>query len=160
MNQCDYQTRSVTAVTLHHSNSTILAFQLTAGSCELLQNATPEDVAVFNTQHVMQFLSIKQVGQHPAGSTPDRYRIIMSDGIQYMQAMLATQLNSMVQENAIGKNTVAVLEKLTCNYVQKKKCRLKCYVLKVITDASVDLLSFSGYASLLRMRKRLENRCR
>jgi replication factor A1 len=117
-----------------------MAFQLTAGSCELLQNATPEDVDVFNTQHVMQFLSIKQVGQQPAGSTPDRYRIIMSDGIHYMQAMLATQLNAMVQENTIGKYTVAILEKLTCNYVQKKKCRLNRHVLNVITDAPVDLL--------------------
>jgi replication factor A1 len=117
-----------------------MTFQLTAGSCELLQNATPEDIDVFNTQHVMQFLSIKQVGQHPAGSTPDRYRIIMSDGIHYMQAMLATQLNGMVHENTIGKNTVAVLEKLTCNYVQKKKCCLKYHVLHVVTDAPVDLL--------------------
>ena len=116
-----------------------MAFQLTAGSCELLQNATPEDIDVFNTQHVMQFLSIKQVGQHPTSSTPDRYRIIMSDGIHYMQAMLATQLNSMVQENTIGKNTVAVLEKLTCNYVQKKRSRIKLHILNVITDAPVDL---------------------
>lgn len=106
-----------------------MAFQLTAGSVELLQNATPEDVDVFNTQHIMQFLSIKQVGQHPTGLTPDRYRIIMSDGIHYMQAMLATQLNGMVQENTIGKNTVAVLEKLTCNYVQKKRYHSKCHVL-------------------------------
>lgn len=97
-----------------------MGFQLTAGSCKLLQNATPEDVDVFNTQHTVQFLSIKKVG-NPAASTPDRYRIIMSDGIHYMQAMLATQLNGMVQDNTIGKNTVAVLEKLTCNYVQDKR---------------------------------------
>jgi len=98
-----------------------MAFQLTAGSCEILQNATPEDVDVFNTQHIVQFLSIKNVGQNPGNPTPDRYRIIMSDGIHYMQAMLATQLNGMVQDNRIGKNTVAVLEKLTCNYVQEKR---------------------------------------
>src|SRR5271169_3817087 len=104
-----------------------MGFQLSAGSCQLLQNATPEDVDVFNTQHTVQFLSIKKVGNQVA-STPDRYRIIMSDGIHYMQAMLATQLNGMVKENTIGKNTVAVLEKLTCNYVQDKRCCLKCDV--------------------------------
>lgn len=101
-----------------------MAFQLTAGSVELLQNATPEDVDVFNTQHVIQFLAIRQVGQHPTGSTPDRYRIIMSDGIHYMSAMLATPLSGMVQENVIGKYTVAVLEKLACTYyLQTKKCQ-------------------------------------
>ncbi|KAF8798141.1 replication factor-a protein [Phlegmacium glaucopus] len=98
-----------------------MAFQLTAGSCEMLQNATPEDVDVFNTPHTVQFLSIKKVVQNPSNPTPDRYRIIMSDGIHYMQAMLATQLNGMVQENTIARNTVAVLEKLTCNYVQEKR---------------------------------------
>ena len=125
----------------HAPSLSTMAFQLTAGSVELLQNATPEDVDVFNTQHVMQFLSIKQVGQHPMGSAPDRYRIILSDGIHYMQAMLATQLNGMVQENIIGKNTVAVLEKLTCNYVQAKRFHPKwlCFA-QVVTDAPVDLL--------------------
>ncbi|KAF8163440.1 hypothetical protein B0H34DRAFT_695492 [Crassisporium funariophilum] len=101
-----------------------MAHQLTAGSCQLLQNATPEDVDVFNTQHTVQFLSIKKVGSsaaNPGAPAPDRYRIIMSDGICYMQAMLATQLNYMVQENSIGKGTIAVLENLTCNYVQEKR---------------------------------------
>jgi len=45
----------------------------------------------------------------------------MSDGVHYMQAMLATQLNGMVQDNTIQKGTVALLEKLTCNYVQEKR---------------------------------------
>ena len=102
-----------------------MAFQLSAGSCELLQNAMPEDVNVFSTQYTVQFLSIKKVGQPPANPAPDRYCIIMSDGTHYMQAMLATQLNGMVQDNEIGKNTVAVLEKLTCNYVQEKRYCLK-----------------------------------
>lgn len=108
-----------------------MAFQLTAGSCELLQKATPEDVDVFNTQHIMQFLSIKNVGRSTTAtsSTPDRYCIIMSDGIHYMKAMLATQLNGMVQDNTIGKHTVAVLEKLTCNYVQETRYTVpKCHV--------------------------------
>lgn len=98
--------------------------QLSAGSCKLLQNATPEDVDIFSSEHTVQLLSIKKVGNNPAapGSTPDRYRIIMSDGINYMQAMLATQLNEMVQQDLIRKNTVAILEKLTCNYVQDKRC--------------------------------------
>jgi replication factor A1 len=100
-----------------------MTHQLSAGSCKLLQSATPDDTAVFESQHTLQFLSIKKVGNSPGAppSAPDRYRIIMSDGINYMQAMLATQLNNMVQDNTIGRNTIAVVEKLTCNYVQDKR---------------------------------------
>jgi len=105
--------------------STMATPQLSNGSCKQLQNATPEDVDVFNSQHTVQFLSIKKVGNvnnDPSKAPgPDRYRIIMSDGIHYMQAMLATQLNGMVQDNTITKGTVALLEKLTCNYVQEKR---------------------------------------
>lgn len=94
--------------------------QLTAGSCYRLQHATPEDEELFNGQHTVQFLSIKKVNSVNPGGV-DRYRIIMSDGIYFIQAMLATQLNSMVNDNTIGKHTIAVIEKLTCNYVQEKR---------------------------------------
>ena len=94
--------------------------QLTAGCCSRLFNATPEDDLLFDQEHIVQFLSIKKVNaNNPNGL--DRYRIIISDGIHFIQAMLATQLNSLVNDNSIGKNTVAVIEKLTCNYVQEKR---------------------------------------
>jgi len=92
--------------------------QLTAGCCSRLFYATPEDDPLFNQEHIVQFLSIKKVN-NPGGS--DRYGIVMSDGIHFILAMLATQLNSLVNDNSIGKNTVAVIEKLTCNYVQEKR---------------------------------------
>ena len=99
-----------------------MSHQLSAGSCKLLQSATPDDTQVFESEHTLQFLSIKKVGNTGNPNAPERYRIIMSDGIHYMQAMLATRLNGMVQDNAIGRNTIAVIEKLTCNYVQEKRC--------------------------------------
>lgn len=97
--------------------------QLTAGSCARLHHATPEDEDLFNSPHTVQFLSIKKVTPTSTTNNPsvDRYRIILSDGINFVQAMLATQLNHLVQENAIGKHTVATIEKLTCNYVQEKR---------------------------------------
>ncbi|KAF9566321.1 replication factor-a protein [Agrocybe pediades] len=99
-------------------------YELSAGCCKLLQTANPEDTDVFEHEYTVQFLSVKKVGNNPNATGPsamDRYRIIMSDGVNYMQAMLATQLNTLIQENSITKHTVAVIDKLTCNYVQDKR---------------------------------------
>jgi replication factor A1 len=100
-----------------------MAAQLTAGSCTRLQFSEPDDASVFESPHTIQFLSIKKVSAanpNTAGSM-DRYRIIISDGVHFIQAMLATQLNEMVQKNEIGKHTVAIVDKATCNYVQSKR---------------------------------------
>lgn len=97
--------------------------QLSAGICLKLQNAESGDEDLFTAGHTVQFLSIKQVTPTTTGSSAamDRYRIIISDGEHFLQAMLATQLNSLVHDDSIGKNTVAVIEKLTCNFVQNKR---------------------------------------
>jgi len=92
--------------------------QLTQGTCKIFQAAIPEDQDVFDTEYVVQFLSLKKVSTNP---NHDRYRIIVSDGVNYMQAMLATQLNENVQENQITKGSIVVIEKCTCNYVQEKR---------------------------------------
>ncbi|KAJ2934896.1 hypothetical protein H1R20_g2147, partial [Candolleomyces eurysporus] len=99
-----------------------MSFQLTAGSCEKLQGASQGDSSVLESSHTIQFLSIKKVN-NPSNNAPsvDRYRIIISDGIHFIQAMLATQLNQMVNDGQITRHTVAVLEKATCNTVQNKK---------------------------------------
>lgn len=97
--------------------------RLSAGTCYKLHNAQTGDEDLFTAGHTVQFLSIKQVTPSATGNSAalDRYRIIISDGEHFLQAMLATQLNSLVCENLIGKNTVAVIEKLTCNIVQNKR---------------------------------------
>jgi len=97
--------------------------QLSAGICLRLSSAQQADEELFNAEHTVQFVSIKKVTPATTTSNPsiDRYRIIFSDGEHYLQAMLATQLNGLVHSNAIGRNTVAIIEKLTGNYVQGKR---------------------------------------
>jgi replication factor A1 len=96
--------------------------QLTAGSCYSLYNADPSNDKLFDIPHTLQVLSIKKVNvPGDTGNAVERYRIIISDGISFMQAMLATQLNSMVHDNSIGKHTVIVVDKLTCNFLQGKR---------------------------------------
>ncbi|KAG5354081.1 hypothetical protein C0989_009779 [Termitomyces sp. Mn162] len=117
--------------------------QLTAGICARLHAATPDDHEVFSGPHTVQFLSIKKVNSGNAGAL-DRFRIIVSDGINFLQAMLATQLNGMVNDGTIGKHTVAVIEKLTCNYVQDKKLYiiLALRVLETATEKIGDPKAF------------------
>ncbi len=94
---------------------------LSKGSCARL---LASEEAALEDSCVLQFLSIKPVGP-PAGaggSAVSRYRIIMSDGDHYIQAMLATQLNHLVVDQKVIKNSIVCVERLTCNYVQGKRC--------------------------------------
>ncbi|KAH7923565.1 replication factor-a protein [Leucogyrophana mollusca] len=97
--------------------------QLSSGICLRLSEASPSDIENIGTGHTVQLLSIKKVTPTTNTAAPavDRYRIIISDGVHFVQAMLATQLNDLVANNEIGKNTVVIIDKLTCNFVQDKR---------------------------------------
>ncbi len=102
--------------------------QLTGGICSRLTTTQDEDEleALFNSAPTLQILSIKKVGAGP-GSTLDRYRIIVSDGEAFTQSMMATQLNHYVEDGSVVKNTVVVVEKFTCNYVQQKRSETRYF---------------------------------
>lgn len=95
--------------------------QLTTGSIERLLSVAPGDNELWETGHVLQLLSLKKIGAAREGAAPDRFRLVVSDGVHYTQAMLATQLTGMVDEGEIAKYSVVKVEKLTCNNVQNKK---------------------------------------
>jgi replication factor A1 len=88
--------------------------QLSAGVClKLLQNGdTNQDL--LEQEHIVQVLSVKSV-------SPDRFRVIFSDGIYYAQSMLATQMNHLATEKSIDKHTIIALEKLSFNIVQGRR---------------------------------------
>ncbi|KIL69845.1 hypothetical protein M378DRAFT_68419 [Amanita muscaria Koide BX008] len=94
--------------------------QLTAGSCQRLHNTVSSDAPILSQPHIMQILSIKVVNPTANANSVDRYRMIMSDGVHYIQAMLATQLNQYVQEKQIQRYSVIAVEKMTCNQLQGK----------------------------------------
>lgn len=104
-------------------------YQLSAGICKRLQEAAPGDEHLYDTQHTVQFLSIKPVqGPSKDGNSPaERNRVIMSDGTYFTQAMLATQLNHLVKDGSLKKHSVVVLDKLTCNFVQEKRCATRFF---------------------------------
>ncbi|KAG6372888.1 hypothetical protein JVT61DRAFT_7323 [Boletus reticuloceps] len=96
--------------------------QLSAGVCARLSEAAPDEVDGLGAGYTVQLLSIKKVNQTTSAAPAiDRYRIIFSDGVHFVQAMLATQLNDLVSRGEIIKNSIVVIDKLTCNFVQDKK---------------------------------------
>ncbi|KAI0273472.1 replication factor-A protein 1 [Gloeopeniophorella convolvens] len=96
--------------------------QLTEGICLKLNSGEKDDETLWGSKPTLQFLSIKKVVANGGGGpNGDRYRIIISDGIHFLQAMLATQLNYLVEDGSISKNTVAVLEGMTCQYILEKR---------------------------------------
>ena len=94
--------------------------QLTAGICSRINNNVSDDDELFNMQPTVQLLSFKKIPP-TSGPSVDRYRVIVSDGEHFLQSMLATQMNYIVEEDQIGKGAIAVIEKFSVNLVQGKR---------------------------------------
>jgi replication factor A1 len=110
--------------------------QLSAGSCERIFNTTSPGDPVLSELHTLQILSIKLVNSNMSTGNPvDRYRIIMSDGIHYFQAMLATQLNPYVQDKRIERHSVVTIEKMTSNPMNGKQYGIFLIMFALANDA-------------------------
>ena len=94
--------------------------QLTAGICELIRDTEDFD-KLADSAPTVQILSIKKVGQTQGAQQMDRYRVIVSDGEYFLQAMLATQINVLVENGQLIKNSIINVEKMTCNPVSEGK---------------------------------------
>ncbi|KAM6501848.1 hypothetical protein JOM56_001825 [Amanita muscaria] len=87
-------------------------YQLSAGSCQRLHDTVSSDDPILNQPHILQILSIKGLNPTASANSVGRYRTVMSDGVHYILAMLATRLNRYVQEQQIQKHSVIFVEKM------------------------------------------------
>lgn len=69
-----------------------------------------------NHQPILQIIDIKKLS-----STSDRYRLVISDGQHYQQAMLATQLNSLITTQQVKEHCIVRLDEFISNNVAKRK---------------------------------------
>lgn len=93
---------------------------LSHGSLAMIFNNAPGRV-----QHpVVQCLQIKSIVGQPGA--PDRYRIVFSDGANYVQTMLATTANEIVNNGLLARGTFARLKAYSANAVKGKKF-VTCY---------------------------------
>ncbi|KAF5387498.1 hypothetical protein D9757_006515 [Collybiopsis confluens] len=100
-----------------------MSYELSSGVGQKIYSAKREDQDIFDGQHTLQVLSLKKIGKNQENpeQTADRYRVVLSDGTHFFQAMLATQLNEMANEEILRRNTIICAERLSCNYVQDKR---------------------------------------
>jgi len=68
-------------------------------------------------QPVIQLLEVKLISGGPAV----RHRVIVSDGVNYMQGMMATQLNHHIESGQVQSLSVIKLNEFICNVVQNRK---------------------------------------
>ncbi|XP_060085781.1 replication protein A 70 kDa DNA-binding subunit-like, partial [Ylistrum balloti] len=88
--------------------------QLTAGALESIIGGESVD------SPVLQVLSSKRISAQ--GSTADRYRLLLSDGeTSYSHAMLATQLNSLMESGDMDNLAVIKVNRYLCNTIQGDK---------------------------------------
>lgn len=74
-----------------------------------------------NFNPICQIINIKNVTNNSANAgSPNRYRIIVSDGECYIQGMLATQLNHMIENNQLGTNNIVRINQFITNIVKGK----------------------------------------
>jgi len=86
--------------------------QLSSGAVRQLVTSPPNPA--FNP--FLQVINVKQV----SGGGNERFRVIISDGDNFVQGMLATQLNSLVHANKMVENTIIRVKEVLTNMVQNK----------------------------------------
>ncbi|KAF5356589.1 hypothetical protein D9758_008222 [Tetrapyrgos nigripes] len=98
-----------------------MAHELEEGVCAHLAAATSRKDILFTTPHVLQVLAVKKIGTENSSSSTDRFRVILSDGKYFTQAILAIQLNYLIYEHTIDKHTIIRTVRMSCKFVRQDK---------------------------------------
>lgn len=93
-----------------------MSSQLTHGAVEAMhkgqQIRTP----------LVQVIDVKKIlGPNGQATSPERYRLVISDGIHFQQAMLATQLNELVNDGKLQPKCIVRLNEYICNTVHGRR---------------------------------------
>ncbi|QUC23289.1 uncharacterized protein UV8b_07530 [Ustilaginoidea virens] len=93
------------------------ASSLSRGSLDVIFN-DPDRAAKLFPVPVMQCLQVKPMGATATGG--ERFRLVMSDGDHYVQAMLATQANHVIHDEKLLRGTFARVKQYTPNNLKGK----------------------------------------
>ena len=73
-------------------------------------------------QPIVQIIDIKKI-QGPSGqqNQQERFRLVISDGSHFQQAMVSTQLNELIHTQTIATQSLVRLDDYLCNTVQERR---------------------------------------
>ncbi|OLN85970.1 Replication factor A protein 1 [Colletotrichum chlorophyti] len=92
--------------------------KITKGALEAIFN-DPEGAATRFPVPILQCLQIKPLAAQ-AGGGAERYRIVLSDVHNYVQCMLATQVNHVVRDETLVRNCIVRITQYQANNVKGK----------------------------------------
>jgi replication factor A1 len=96
-------------------------FELSEGFCAKA-NVVDSSGDIPGPPPVLQILSIKKIAGGAGNVTTDRHRVILSDGVQFMQAMLSTAANERVEDGTFRRNGVMTLTKWEPQNLMGSRC--------------------------------------
>ncbi|TGZ83991.1 replication factor-a protein [Ascodesmis nigricans] len=96
---------------------------------DIYVSSLPADQATHNP--ILQVLQVKPIAGSP--DAPERFRIVLSDTVNFIQAMLATQSNDLIREGRLQKGSFVQLTTFSSNTVKGKKI-LIVTTLTVLSD--------------------------
>nr|XP_043638626.1 replication protein A 70 kDa DNA-binding subunit A-like [Erigeron canadensis] len=96
--------------------------KLTEGSITVLSSKKWQELGV---KPVLQLYQIRLLN-----SQPERYGLVLSDGLRLQQGMLAIQLNHLVKSERLNKGSVIQLKEFVCNAVRDR-------IIIIVTDLDV-----------------------
>ncbi|CAH1415012.1 unnamed protein product [Lactuca virosa] len=99
-----------------------MAVQLTEGAIAMLSSGKwqPADV-----KPMLQVIELRAVPSQTSsavsgGEKQERYRIMLSDGLFFQQAMVVAQLNELVRSQQMQKGSVVQLKEYVCNFIRER----------------------------------------
>ena len=91
--------------------------QLSTGACEEIASSTGPEDAIWSTTPVLQIVQAKVIETN--GQT--RWRTVISDGVNVLQAMVVTQLNALFENGDIGKGSIVRIQRFAINVIQGRR---------------------------------------
>jgi replication factor A1 len=91
-----------------------MGHQLTPGAVAIISEGGGDGM-----QPVLQISDVRLVST--AQNTTERYRMLLSDGTHSQQAMLATQLNTLVKSGDLQTGSIVKLNEYICNHIQGRR---------------------------------------
>jgi len=96
--------------------------RLSSGAVSRIFNGNPNEEATLQVLNVKKIQSNAPAGG-AGGNQPERYRLVVSDGVHFMQAMMATQMNDLVSDRGgkLEQHSLIHVKECIVNTVHNRK---------------------------------------